>query len=336
MNTSIHKLALFSISVALVSCSSTTPPVATLPDINIASVPGFEGKSFNISNSKILVAPGIKYGINSAEQEQFSLVIRDIVVSSGSEVIDRNQAARFAQEIQLSENLSESYQSYQGPVEAKFAIIPTVTYSAWESEYERSSSRKNKKGETIRYPAQCKYQASAKGNIQIRELPSMRQIMSINVVGTSTDNHESPRYSSCRDKNRVKGIINKAISDLIEKGENNYITLSKYVGSQGIITGAKSQQGKIYFETNLGRFHGAREDASVTIYQEIDGELVEITDGEMMDAKNVLRKKSYITVDSSVEKLLKRGMVVMLSGKCSGLMCDIKTGLDNSLKSFSN
>jgi len=334
MKKSIKTIALVASSVMVVSCGSTQPPMPTLPSVNIASLEGFSGDKFEIKNSKIIVARGVKFNISEHVQSLFATNITNIVVNSGSEVIDRKMAARFIDEIQLKENISENYQPYEGPVEAKFVIIPTVTNISYGGEYQKSYTSEGKKGKIYYHADQCKYRGKAKANVQIRELPSMKQIMSFNVVGTSFSSKENPSSRSCKEQSMYNGIVANAISDLLEKGDDDYVTLSKYVGSQGVITGAKSFDGDLYFETNLGRLHGAKEEAQVAIYQDIDGELVLIAEGEMMNAKNVLRKKSYIEVDSDVAPTLKRGMIVMLSGKCSGYLCAIQSAADSAFKSM--
>ncbi len=327
MKKSIKTIALVASSIMVVGCGSTQPPMPTLPSVNIASIAGYNGDKFDIKNSKIIVAPGVKFNIPEHMQTRFANEIITIIGDSGSEVIDRKMASRFIDEIQLKENLSENYQAYEGPVEAKFAVIPTITDISYGGEYEKSYSTTSKKGKTTYHAAECDYTAKTKANVQIRELPSMKQIMSFNVEGRASSSKENPPSSSCKEQSMYNGVVASAIGDLLEKGDDDYITLSKYVGSQGVITGAKSFDGDLYFETNLGRLHGAKEKAQVAIYQDIDGELVLIAEGEMMEAKNVLRKKSYIEVDSDVAPTLKRGMIVMLSGKCSGYMCSINSAI---------
>jgi hypothetical protein len=327
MKKSIKTIVLVASSIMAVGCGSTTPPMPTLADVNIPSIDGYMGDKFDIKNSKIIVAPGVKFDIPEHMQTRFAGEITTIIVDSGSEVIDRKMASRFIDEIQLKENLSEGYRAYEGPVEAKFAVIPTITDISYGGEYEKSYTTTSKKGKSTHHAAECDYSATAKANVQIRELPSMKQIMSFNVEGRSTSSKENPPSRSCKESSMYNGVIAGAIGDLLEKGDDNYITLSKYVGSQGVITGAKTFGGDLYFETNLGRLHGAKEEAQVAIYQDIDGELVLIAEGEMMDAKNVLRKKSYIEVDSDVAPMLKKGMIVMLSGKCAGYICSMNSAI---------
>jgi hypothetical protein len=332
MNKSIKTMALVATSVLAVSCGSTQPPMPTLPSVNIGSIDGYEGNGSDIKNSKIIVAPGVKSNISADMQTRFASEITTIIVDSGSEVIDRKMASRFIDEIQLKENLSENYRAYEGPVEAKFAVIPTVTDISYGGEYKKARSSEDKKGKKYYHAAKCDYSAKTKANVQIRELPSMKQIMSFNVESSSSSSKENPPSSSCKEASMYNGVIAGAISELLEKGDDDYVTLSKYVGSQGVITGAKSFGGDLYFETNLGRLHGAKEEAQVAIYQSIDGELVLIAEGEMMDAKNVLRKKSYIEVDSDMAPMLKKGMIVMLSGKCVGYMCSMKSAIKSAIK----
>jgi len=332
MKKSINTIALVATSIMAVGCGSTQPPMPTLPSVNIASIDGYSGNEFDITSSKIIVVPGVKSDIPEYMQVRFSGEITAIIVDSGSEVIDRKMASRFIDEIQLKENLSENYQAYEGPVEAKFAVIPTITDISYSGEYKKARTSEDKKGKKYHHAAKCNYKAKAKANVQIRELPSMKQIMSFNVDSRSSSSQENPPSRSCKETSMYSGVISGAIGELLEKGDDDYVTLSKYVGSQGVITDAKSFDGNLYFETNLGRLHGAKAESQVAIYQSIDGELVLIAEGEMMDAKNVLRKKSYIEVDSDVAPILRKGMIVMLSGKCVGYMCSMKSAIKSAIK----
>ena len=324
----IKTIVLVATSVIGVGCVSTNKPsVALFPPTNIDSIPDYKDDKYYVENRKILVVPGLKSNISEYIQKKFETEIITIIIESGSEVIDRKMASRFIDEIQLKENISENYQAYEGPVEAKFVVIPTIIDISYSGEYEKSYTTKNKKGETVRHNDECDYSAKAKANVQIRELPSMKQIISFNVEGHSSTRKENPSSRSCKESSMHNVVIAGAISNLLEKGEDDYITFNKYVGSQGIITGARSFDGDLYFETSLGRLHGAKEKAPVAIYQNIDGELILVAEGEMMGANNVLRKKSYIEVDKNVAPMLKKGMTVMLSGKCVGYMCAINSTL---------
>jgi len=334
MKYSIKTIILTAISIVAVGCGSTLPALPTLPSVNLASIDGTSDKGFKVKSNNIIVAPGIKSNIPEYAQNLFTSEVTTIIIDSGSQVIDRRMAARFIDEIQLKENLSENYQAYEGPVEAKFLVIPTITDISYGGEYEKPYTSKNKKGKSTHHPAECGYAAKAKANVQIRELPSMKQIVSFNLMGNSSSRKENPPNRSCEEQNMYNGVVAGAISDLLEKGDDDYVTLTKYLGSQGLITGAKSFNGKLYFETNLGRSHGAKEEAQVAIYQMIDGEMVMIGEGEMVDARNVLSKKSYIKVDSDIAHLIKKGMSVMLSGKCSGYLCAIKSSADSVLKAI--
>ena len=328
-----HFITAVATALTVSACGSTPPPaLPTYPDVNLPALTGVSEQIDNAQSSKLLVAAGTKGDVPAFIQNLFADRIKTFIVDSGSEVIDRQLAQRFVDEIQLKENLSENYEAYEGPVEAKFLIIPTVTQYSWGSEYEKSYTTKNKKGETTRHPAECDYTGRAQGNIQIRALPSMKQILSVNLSARETSSQENPSSRKCQDQGMVNGVINGAINDLLEKGDDNYVTLSKYVGSQGLITGAKQANGKLYFETSLGRLNGAKAEAAVNIYQEIDGELVKIAAGEMVDKDNIYNKKSYITVEKSFQERIKRGMIVMLSGECTGIVCK----LNNKIKSMSN
>lgn len=319
-------------ALTITGCVSTQSPTAlpTFPDVNIDSLPGTPDDLDSIQSSKLLVAQGTKVGVPEYVQALFADSIREFVVDSGSEVIDRQMAQRFIDEIQLKENLAEDYDAYEGPVEAKFLVIPTITSYSWGSEYEKSYTTKNKKGESTRHPDECDYTGRAKGNIQIRSLPSMKQILSVNLSGRKSSSQESPSSRKCNEGGMVNSVIKGAIGELLEKGDDDYVTLSKYVGSQGIVTGAKQAEGKIYFETNLGRIHGAKAEQAVAIYLKMGGELVKVAAGELVDKDNIFNRKSFITVEEEHQSRIKRGMIVMLSGECTNMFCSI----DNTIKSI--
>lgn len=329
MKTSIRNLTLSALTLTVIGCGTTEVSMPTLAPVSIPAISGFNSSASDINNSKLLVAAGSKSDVPAHFQTSFSDAIKEIVMESGSEVIDRNMANRFIKEIQLKESLSEDYQAYEGPVEARFAIIPTITNYSYSSEYEKSHSSKGNS-----YPAECDYKGSATGTVQIRELPSMKQLFSVNVSSKEYSSQENPRSRSCDDNGMIVGVINKAIKSLLVKGHEDYTSLSKYVGSQGVITGARSHGGDMYFETNLGRLHGAKEEAQVAVYQHIDGELVLIAEGEMMESRNVLQRKAYFEVDKELAPTLKRGMIVMLSGKCAGIICSMNSKMKSLSKSL--
>lgn len=324
MKKSIQNIILGTTSILAVGCVSKLPPMPTLPSVNIPSIDGYNKSNVDLSNSKILVAPGVNSSIAEYMQTAFANEVTTIIGDIGTEVIDRELASRFIDEIQLKENLSENYQPYEGPVEAKLVVISTITGVSYGGSYKKSYTSTNKKGERTYHDARCSYRANVKANVQIRELPSMKQILSMNVEDSSSTSKDNPPSRSCNESSMYNSAISGAISDLLTKGDDNYKTLSKYIGSQGVITDAKSFDGNLYFETNLGRIHGAKEKEKVAIYQNIDDELVLIAEGEMADEKNVLRKKSYIKVGRDEAQLLKKGMIIQLSGKCASLRCKVE------------
>jgi hypothetical protein len=293
----------------------------TQPKVNIPTLPGYENIEFSVSDNKIIVAPGSKVNVKSKRQAAFANNIEKFVRDAGSEVVDRTQAQRFAEEIKLNESMNDDFASYEGPIAAKFVVIPTVTSDSYTSDYTRESYYTNKKGESVRVDPYCTYRAKASGTIEIRQLPSMKKVLSVSLTGTDISTQDNARRS-CDNENMINSGLNKAISDLLVKGSDNHLTLNKYVGSQGVIIGARKVEDKIYYETNLGRLHGAQEGLAVKVYLEMDGELVPVADGEMLNADNILMKKSYVELDTKGTEI-KKGMIIKLSGACTNILCSI-------------
>lgn len=323
------------LSILMSACNST-PPLAlpTYPSVNISAVDGYSINPASSLVDRILVVPGVKNSVPVPLQNSFADDVRNLVIDSGTEVIDRALAQRFIDEIHLKENLAEEYEPYEGPVEAKYLMIPTVTDYSWGSEYKKAYNSKTKDGDTIRHDPTCTYSSSVQGNVQIRVLPSMEQVVSINLQGKASSSQDNPSNSNCKESGIANGVVENAIFSMLEKGDDNYINLSKYVGSQGMIIGAKSVNKKLYFETSLGRVHGAKAEEPVAIYQRLDGELVKIASGKMVDRDNIYNNKSYITVDEKDADRIKKGMIVMLSGECKGWMCSIKHSMKKATSAF--
>jgi hypothetical protein len=305
-------------------CVTTLPPMPPQPNEPIEPVNGFENVDFSVSDNKVIVAPGSKVNVKSKRQAVFANKIEQFVRDAGSEVVDRTQAQRFAEEIKLNESMNDDFATYEGPVAAKFVVIPTVTSDSYTSDYTRESYYTNKKGESVRVDPYCTYRAKASGTIEIRQLPSMKKVLSVSLTGTDISTQDNAR-SSCDNENMINSGLNKAIGDLLLKGSDNHLTLNKYVGAEGVITGAKRFEDEIYYETNLGRLHGAKEGLAVKVYVEMDGELVAVTEGEMLNADNIFMKKSYVELKTKKGIEIKKGMIIKLSGACTDIFCSMVT-----------
>lgn len=323
------------LSILLSACGST-PPLAlpTYPNVNIPALEGFSDNPESNTMERILVVPGVNKNVPASLQDSFANDVKNLVIDSGTEVIDRELAQRFVAEIHLKENLAEEYEPYEGPVEAKFLVIPTITDYSWGSEYRKAYSSKTKEGKTIRHDPKCDYSSSSQGHVQIRELPSMKRVVTVNLSGSASSSQDNPSNRNCKESGIVNGVIETAIFSMLEKGDDNYINLAKYVGSQGLVIGAKIVDKKLYFETSLGRVQGAKAEEPVAIYQRLDGELVKIASGEMVNRDNIYNNKSFITVDEEDAARIKKGMIVMLSGECKGWMCSLKNSVKKATNAF--
>jgi hypothetical protein len=326
-----RKLITLSTIFLLATGCKTLPPMPTQQMQNIPTLEGFENIDFSVTDNKIIVAPGTNVNVPSELQAAFGDKIESLVRDAGSEVVDRTLAGKFADEIKLNESMNENFESYNGPIEAKFVVIPKVTSHSFTSEYTRASSYVNKKGETVRVDPYCSYRGKASGTVEIRQLPSMAKVLSVSLTGSDYSTQDNPSSSRCKEQNMISGAIYSSIDDLLVKGTDHHLTINKYVGSQGVIIGARKVEDKIYYETNLGRMHGAKEGLAVKVYIEIDGELVPVANGEMLNSDNVLMKKSYVKLDSNGTEI-KKGMIIKLSGECTDVFCSAGTMLDQVKK----
>lgn len=319
------KLSAIPAVLLLAGCPSTPKSdvsLITTPTVSIPMVDGFSESDIQYSSNNVIVAPGLKQGISAEYQQKFADAVTKLVTSAGSEVVDRNLASRFIDEIHLKESMSDDdFTPYEGPLDAKYVVIPTLTNVTYSGEYQKARTSSSD-GKTYHHPAECDYKGNIQATIDIRELPSMKRLTTVDLNNSETASIENPPRRSCDDENIVRGVLRNAAVGALTKGTDNYMTLTKFLGAQGVVTGAKRYDNKLYFETNLGRTSGAKPGDKVKVYMEIEGELAEVASGTLLDDKNVLQKKSYFLVDEDAQSAsVKRGMKVMLSGDCTGLAC---------------
>ena len=317
--------------INLYGCGPKLPSIALSPQYPIGALEDTVIKP-TAGNLKIFLQQGSNPNVSSQSQQLFSTKVTQLVTSSGSEVIDRSQAVRLQKEIELK-LMSGDYKPYEGPSVADYVIISTITGTSSSSQYTKRSSYVSD-GKTIVSPAYCNYYGKADGQVEIRLLPTLERLGIVTVKGNNNIKIEG-HSSRCSDRNALSNAVVGAINGTLNKGEDNYMNLVKFVGSQGMVIGARKHDGKIYFETNLGRIHGAKKEAKVKIYQIMDGELIEVAEGQMLGDKNILQKRSFFTLDNKSDlPNIKQGMIVKLSGDCSstwGCFSNISNNFINDL-----
>ncbi|WP_371188705.1 hypothetical protein [Thalassotalea maritima] len=333
MKKQIIKIASLTALATLITACGTTPKIAlpTAPITNIPALSTWSDDKANSENLQILVTS------TKHKSDLFVSNVENIINTSGSETVDRNLAKGLQKEIEFAQqNAGAKAKPYTGEQVADFVIIADVTSVGWSSEYEPARSWTDKDGKSHTSAPYCSYKASAKGTLTIRSLPSMERVSYQQLEGSDISTQDNPASRSCDVKSYALGAMNSAVNDLMVQGTDEYQNLVKFVGAQGNIVGARTAEGRTYFETTLGRTKGAKAKLDVKIYQLIDGDLIEIAEGELLDDKNVLQKRSFVYVDEDVVPAIKKGMIVKASGGCEGMFgCldtivkDAKTGLGN-------
>lgn len=329
-NKSLLKITVLASLIATISgCAKPLPSLKLVPEIRLAALPNIQENQSSGHPLKIFLKPGHNKDESAYLQKQFAKEMNQIITTAGSEVIDRGLAARLAKEIEFKQLNSDNFAPYLGPEVADYVVIATVTDSSWSSKYHERDSHTSKKGNTTVYPEKCEYDAKIKGTVEIRMLPSLKRIVSVNVKGSGSTKVENPRSRKCNEQSPVISALNEAIGSTFRPGDDNFMTLTKFIGAQGYITGAKIFDGQVYLETSLGRHLGATQDAMVKVYQMMDEELIEVAEGQILSNKNVLQSTSYIKVDQDVLPMIKRGMIVKLSGECNGWIKCVNASLKN-------
>jgi len=315
-----------SLTVMAIACGGVKESMLTMPKY---SIPG-KGGVLETTNMKIFLQSGENRNISKSLQANFRSSVEDVVTASGSEVVDRARAGKLIAELNLSSLDDDSgFGSYNGPDIADYVIISTLKKSTVASSFHKSTSWTDKKGKTHTNPAYCSYSAKVGGTIDIRELPSLKRVNIINVDGSGSSQDHSYINRRCNRQGMMLGVTEEALQKTFVKGSSDFQLLTKYVAAKAHIVGARKFDGKVYLETNLGRTLGAEKGAQVNIYQTIEGELVKVTDAVFLGDNNIFSKRGFLKVDQDKLSRIRKGMVVQLSGDCSGIFCGVNVGLDS-------
>ena len=332
----------------LVAGCQSIPPMSELSYTEIPSEPDFEARKPNIIKNKILVAPNYIKNTSKSWYKNFLHRINwAIVERSGSVAAPQSDVTHFLKSYKLKPDLDAAYPKYKGKIKADYIIIPTITKHWHDLELH---NRKYHNGEVVSWEG-CEWDGYVHGNIQLREFPSMKLLLSIDTKAkhnnTDWDAVTVKTYSGivsegdCNSRlpqhqKSINFAKEMASYDLLNFGDRTVEYFYRYIGSSFSVINAKSHKDTIYFETNFGKKNGATEDAVVAIYQKVLGKLTRIGKGKLLDKINITDDISYIEVDKKIAGKIKKGTVIRPIGKCGNWQCKLMNINDNWLNTSRN
>lgn len=328
------------LSMVLCGCATTAPSVnlnllpsdPILESDTMPSPQELNGKPLNV----LTIAPSVdnllvnKYKLN----EQLPGKIEKVIISGGASVVDRKLASKLMDEIELAEETG-SYGTYNGPNVSDLIMVSKLTNASFSKDFTEAYSYKNKDGERVYVPASCKFKADVEGYLEIRSLPNMTLVETIQFSETDVNNTDT-RNSACPiTEQAISHMLSTAMSDAFDGGKTS-TKLKSAVAAKAYIVDKKSDGKTTFFKTTLKRSLGAEEGKTVRLYitDEETGELQFIGDGTVTSQEYITEKFSYIYLnDEKIVPMIRKGMVVKLFEEC-GFTCKLSDGANylNSLQ----
>ncbi len=264
----------------------------------------------------IVVMAGIETGKYANESKEYAKLLQKSFSDRGIVIAERELTDSVKKEIQFSSAMTD--ESYNGPKEASKAALVTIDAVTVGSNYTPRKSWTDKKGKYHTSDAYCSYKLEFSGKVEIKKLPEMELVQQFSIQDDTIQTQSNPSSSSCRlTDGIVGGLLIESFNDSINYGDQ-VNGLNTLLAPRHQVTGAFELNGNIFFETNIGLSNGAKDNRKVSLYKELDGQLLQIGEGEFVDTKYADQNSSFIAIDKDLHALIKVGTIVKLSeDECS-------------------
>ncbi len=179
------------------------------------------------------------------------------------EILDRDIARKFEEEIRLSEMNADSQMSEIELSIAKYAISGNLSNAQFTSQFVQTAKWVDKKGKVYVIPAHYNYTASVKGVLKIYAIPSMKIVKTIGFSGSSTRREDSKYYGDDYLPSDTVGMINKAGSSAIYSTRYEF---KNFLAPKGYIMEQRDDEDRSILLVNIGSDDGLSTGDDVKIY----------------------------------------------------------------------
>jgi hypothetical protein len=177
----------------------------------------------------------------------------------GTEIIDRNAAAKLQQEIALAEMSKAG--SYEGPRIADYALSGNITDAGFSKRFVEATQSVDKKGRVYRTSPGFRYTADVAGTVKIYELPSMKVVKTISLKDNKSRSEEtrsSQNYLD-RDDELVRGAGADAVNAVRTEMQN-------FFAKKGYILDERVADSTNIVQVSLGAEDGVKQGDTCEIF----------------------------------------------------------------------
>ena len=211
---------------------------------------------------------------------------RELSSSGTVEILDREIAAKFENEIRLSEMDADSQMSDMELSAAKYAISGSLSNARFSSRFTQTRRWRDDEGRLYVIPAHYTYTASVSGILKIYAIPSMKVLKTIEFSDNTSRREDSRFFGNNHYPADVSGMLNKAGSDAIH---STRLVFKNYLAPKGYIMEQRSDGDTEIVKVSIGSADGLESGNEVEIYtvqsttnpftDEVETQSVKIADG---------------------------------------------------------
>lgn len=256
----MKKVALLTMALAMVGCSSTTiknldamQPVSLQPSDVMPSKAELAGEKprvvvFEAEHGDIALAKSARIGSTIASE------IEKHLAASNVELVDRKLASKLRKELALAEMHGKA--EYQGEQVADFAILGVVSQAAAGSQFTEGKRFVDNKGNVVSIAPSCSYSGEVAGSVRIYKMPSMRPVNTEALAGT-VRNSEDSRDSNCSiSRTGAEQMVRAAAARGVSNIRNDILNI---FAPRGFVIEQRSGEGQHILRVTLGIKHGLKQ-----------------------------------------------------------------------------
>ena len=188
---------------------------------------------------------------------------RELSASGTVEILDRQIAEKFEDEIRLSE-LSEVSQTDEIELSvAKYAISGSLSNAQFTSRFVQTQRWVDKEGRTLIIPAHYNYQAYVSGILKIYSIPSMKVLKTIEFSDYTRRSEDSSYYGDSYYPADVSGMLNRAGRSAIHSTRHEF---KNFLAPKGYVMEQRTDGSTSIVRVSIGSLDGLKTGEKVQIF----------------------------------------------------------------------
>ena len=310
-----RSLLLFTVTIFIFSgCGASIDSIEAFTPIPLEKSPFMPTKEeIKSGKTKVVLTPINDKNFDLAQRANLgqSLYVeleRELSSSGTVEVLDREIAEKFENEIRLSEMDADSQMSDLELSVAKYAISGSLSNARFSSRFTQIRRWRDDEGKLYVIPAHYTYTASVSGILKIYAIPSMKILKTIEFSDNTSRREDSKFFGNNHYPSDVSGMLNKAGRDAIH---STRLVFKNYLAPKGYIMEQRSDGDTEIVKVSIGSADGLKSGGEVEIYtiqsttnpftDEVETQSVKIADG--LVSNKLTPHRAWIILEEKTQEI---------------------------------